>query len=72
MAIHFEDENDAWIDDDTFVGHFFRQMGKPVTKVHLQFGEPIVSSDFVFLQENTRQQIDSMLLKIQLELSSKN
>jgi 1-acyl-sn-glycerol-3-phosphate acyltransferase len=72
MAIHFEDENDAWIDDDTFVGHFFRQMGKPVTKVHLQFGEPIISSDFVFLQENTRQQIDSMLLKIQLELSSKN
>jgi len=72
MAIHFEDENDAWIDDDTFVGHFFRQMGKPVTKVHLQFGEPILNRDFKILQETTRLQIDSMLQKIQSELFAKN
>jgi 1-acyl-sn-glycerol-3-phosphate acyltransferase len=69
MAIHFEDENDAWIDDDTFVGHFFRQMGKLVTKVHLQYGEPVESNDYNFLKENTRIRIDSMLKEIQAALT---
>jgi 1-acyl-sn-glycerol-3-phosphate acyltransferase len=69
MAIHFEDENDAWINDDTFVGHFFIQMGKPVTKVHLWYGEPIASNDYRLLKENTRLQIDSMLQKIQSSLT---
>ncbi len=71
VAIHFEDENDAWIDDDTFVGHFFRQMGKPVTKVHLRYGEPLKSNDYIYLQQKTRLQIDLMLQQIQLALSSK-
>jgi 1-acyl-sn-glycerol-3-phosphate acyltransferase len=71
VAIHFEDENDAWIDDDTFMGHFFRQMGKPLTKVHLQYGEPLESNDYKLLQQNTRLQIDSMLQTIQLALPSR-
>ena len=25
MAIHYKDVNDAWVDKDTFVGHFFRK-----------------------------------------------
>lgn len=61
MAIHFEDENDAWVDDDTFVGHFFRQMGKPVTRVTIRYGKPLINSDYKILQQNTRAQIDTML-----------
>jgi 1-acyl-sn-glycerol-3-phosphate acyltransferase len=61
MAIHFEDENDAWIDDDTFVGHFFRQMSKPVTKATVRYGKPLSNSDYKVLQKETRNQIDSML-----------
>ena len=68
-AIHFEDENDAWVDDDTFVGHFFRQMSKPVTRVHLQLGVPVMNKDYQRLKETTRQQIDNMLQEIQSSLS---
>ncbi len=61
MAIHYKDEKDSWIDDDTFVGHFFRQMSKPVTKVYIRYGTPVISPDFKILQQETRNQIDKML-----------
>jgi 1-acyl-sn-glycerol-3-phosphate acyltransferase len=64
MAIHYADENDAWIDDDTFLGHFFRQMGKPVTRVSLRYGKPVVDSDYNVLLENTKKQIEGMLDQI--------
>ncbi|WP_372949867.1 lysophospholipid acyltransferase family protein [Mariniphaga sp.] len=64
MAIHFEDENDAWVDDDTFVGHFFRQMSKPVTRVTIRYGKPLTNSDYKMLQKETREQIDTMLQEI--------
>jgi 1-acyl-sn-glycerol-3-phosphate acyltransferase len=64
MAIHFEDENDAWVDDDTFVGHFFRQMGKPVTSVTIRYGSPLANNNYKVLQQKTREQIDIMLQEI--------
>lgn len=64
MAIHFEDENDAWVDDDTFVGHFFRQMGKPVTHVTIRYGKPLTSNNYKILRQETRRQIDDMLKEI--------
>lgn len=64
MAIHFKDENDAWVDDDTFVGHFFRQMGKPVTHVTIRYGKPLGNNNYKILQQETRQQIDEMLKEI--------
>lgn len=64
MAIHFEDENVAWVDDDTFVGHFFRQMGKPVTHVTIRYNKPLINSDYKILRQKTREQIDTMLQDI--------
>jgi len=64
MAIHYKDENDAWVGNDTFLPHFFRQMGKPVTKVYLKFGSPVLDSDYKNIQLQTREQIDSMLTQI--------
>ncbi|WP_372933537.1 lysophospholipid acyltransferase family protein [Mariniphaga sediminis] len=61
MAIHFKDEKDAWIDDDTFVGHFFRQMSKPLIHVSVRYGKPLVNSDYKILQKETREQINAML-----------
>jgi 1-acyl-sn-glycerol-3-phosphate acyltransferase len=61
MAIHFPDEKDAWIDDDTFTGHFFRQMSKPVTKVFVKYGAPLKNEDYKVLQNETKESIDSML-----------
>jgi 1-acyl-sn-glycerol-3-phosphate acyltransferase len=64
MAIHFPDEKDAWIDDDTFAGHFFRQMSKPVTKVFVKYGEPLKNEDYKALQNETKESIDSMLKEL--------
>ena len=64
LAIHFVDENDAWIDDDTFIGHFFRQMSKPTTQVYLRYGKPLVHADYKVLLKETKEQIDGMLKQI--------
>ncbi len=63
-AIHYHDINDAWVGNDTFIGHFFRQLGKPTTKVEIKFGSPIVNSDYKLLQTETKQHIEKMLLQI--------
>ncbi len=64
VAISYKNKNDAWIGDDTFIGHFFRQMWKPITYVTVQYGEPIIENDALSLKEKTRQEIDAMLQEI--------
>ena len=64
MAIHYKDINDAWVDDDTFLGHFFRQMSKPVTHVSIRYGKPLTHADYKVLQTETRKQIHAMLEEI--------
>jgi 1-acyl-sn-glycerol-3-phosphate acyltransferase len=64
MAIHYRDEDDAWVGNDTLLGHFFRQMGKPVTKVYIKYGTPVLSPDYKQTQQQTREQIDMMLQQI--------
>ena len=64
MAIHYKDINDAWVGNDTLLRHFFRQMGKPVTKVFIQYGTPISGSDYKQIQQQTKAQIDLMLQQI--------
>jgi 1-acyl-sn-glycerol-3-phosphate acyltransferase len=63
-AINFRDIDDAWVGDDLFVPHFFRQMWKPVSFVEVQFGEPITSNDFNVLKEETMLSISRMLDKM--------
>lgn len=66
VAIHYNDEKDAWIDDDTFIGHFFRQMSKPFIRATVRYGEPLTSTDYAVLRDKTREQINSMLQEISL------
>lgn len=70
MAIHFEDENDAWVGNDTFLPHFFRQMGKPFTKVYIKYGTPVLDSDYKVVQNHTHEQIDAMLNQIINEIKA--
>ncbi len=65
MAIEYRDKNDAWVDDDTFVSHFFRQMGKPITHVTVQFADPVVDTNYQQLQKKVKETIDNMLAKIE-------
>ena len=71
MAIHYADENDAWVGKDTLLGHIFRQMGKPVSKVYIRYGTPISDSDYKKLQKQTRTQINKMLMEITDEYLTK-
>lgn len=65
MAIHYKDVNDAWVDKDTFVGHFFRQLSKPVTKVYVKYGEAEIHTDYKVLQDKTKNSIETMLKEMQ-------
>ena len=64
MAIHYKDEDDAWVGNDNLLSHFFKQMGKLVTKVYINYGTPVSGSDYKLIQNETRKQIDSMLTRI--------
>lgn len=70
MAIYYKDENDAWIGNDTFLWHFFRQMGKPITKIYIRYGNPYMDSDYKSLQAEIRSQIDLMLTELTNEHSN--
>ncbi len=61
MAIQYKDREDAWVGDDTFLGHFFRQISKPVTHVEIQYGAPLILADYKELQTKTKESIDHML-----------
>ncbi|MEN8116668.1 MAG: lysophospholipid acyltransferase family protein [Bacteroidota bacterium] len=65
MAIDYVDMEDAWVDKDLFLNHFFRQMGKIKTKVNIRYGEAISDSDYKILQKKTKEKIESMLREIQ-------
>lgn len=64
MAIHYCDADDAWVGNDTFIPHFFRQMSKPVSRVFVRFGPVVTGSDYKIIQQNTREEIDLMLTKV--------
>jgi len=64
MAIHYKDVEDAWVGEDTFLGHVFRQMGKPVSKVYIRYGEPVSSSNYNELQKEVKKRIDKMLQEL--------
>lgn len=42
MVIEYADPDDAWVDDDTLLRHLLSWLGKPVTRVKLSFGPPVV------------------------------
>lgn len=60
-AIYYCDKNNAWVGNDTFIGHFFLQFWKPYTKVFVRFAEPILNDDFQLLKENTKVEIEKLL-----------
>ena len=60
-AIHFADANDAWIGDDPFLFHFFRQMGKRKTTVKVWFGEPKLANNAHQLKDHIQHTIDQKL-----------
>ena len=52
-AIWYEEREDAWVGDDTFIGHFLRVFRKPVVRVHVSYGSPVTDSDPEILRKET-------------------
>lgn len=63
-AIEYPDRNNSWVGTDSFVAHFFRQMWKPVSRVNIRFGTPIIEHEFSVLKDKTHQSIEAMLAEI--------
>lgn len=60
-AIEYRNRNDAWVGNDSFIAHFFRQMWKPLTFVNFTFGEKICNENFKVLKEQTRSAIIALI-----------
>ncbi|MBM4371498.1 MAG: 1-acyl-sn-glycerol-3-phosphate acyltransferase [Deltaproteobacteria bacterium] len=45
VAIWYEAREDAWVGEDTFVGHFLRVFRKPAIRVHVAYGPPMTDTD---------------------------
>jgi len=70
IAIDYLTPDDAWINDDTFIPHFFKCFGKPKTYISIHYGEPIVESDSEILISKTKSWIDQQLVEMQKEWSN--
>lgn len=65
-AICYQHSEHAWISDETFIGHFFRELWRPVSMVEIRFGEVITGSDFLLLKQNVKEAIEKMLSDMEI------
>ena len=61
IAIHYEDQSDAWVGDDTFAPHFIRCFSKKHSYVHINYGPPIDCQNDEDLLKKAKDWIDSSL-----------
>lgn len=64
VAVEFEDLNDAFVNDDTFVPHFYQSFKKRTMKAQVRFGEPILLEDDEALLEQTKAWIDAQMIEM--------
>ena len=67
IAIEYQNSKDAWVDEDTFVRHFFECFGKAKTKARICYGHPIRSRDPEVLMTQAKQWIDIRLRQMRKE-----
>ena len=61
LAIEYEDPEDAWIGDDTFLRHFFQTFGKRRINIHLSIGPAMMHSDGELLMNMVHDWIEKEL-----------
>ena len=60
-AIVYQHKEHAWISKETFVGHFFRELWRPVSWAEVRFGTPLQGADWQPLKEQVNAVIKNML-----------
>lgn len=71
MVIHYENIQDAWIGDDTFIRHFVECFGKRRTHITQVYGEPIEAEDGLSLRQFTKDWIDHQMAALAPEPADK-
>ena len=61
VAIEYDDPDDAWVDDDTFLRHFFQVFRKRKITAQVAFGPPVRSSDHETLRRQSHDWIARQL-----------
>lgn len=54
MAIEYQDPDDAWVGDDTFIPHFLQVFAKPKVVCEVHYGAPMWESDGDVLREKVQ------------------
>lgn len=67
IAIEYQDPEDAWIGDDTFIRHFFQVFAKRKVVCKVHYGAPIWTSDGEELRVNVQGWVNSELTLIRKE-----
>ncbi len=72
VAIEYEDPNDAWVGDETFLPHFLRAFGgKKRTRVKVRYGEVMREKDGDVLKEKVQEWLEHNLKDLQDEWGMK-
>lgn len=61
VAISYADRGDAWVGEDTFLGHFFTCFAKERIDVYVRFGPALRGTDWKSLKEQTESWVRSHL-----------
>lgn len=64
IALEYQQTNDFWVGDDTFIRHFLECFGKFRTYVRVHYGDAIYGTDPQRLMETTKETIDQQLMDI--------
>jgi len=67
VAIDYEDLNDAWIGDDTFIPHFIRCFGKWRTEIKVSYLKPVYGDNIDKLIAESKKEIDAEMLRFRKE-----
>ncbi len=64
LAIEYEDPDDAWVGDDTFLRHFFQTFGKRKVDMHVSIGPAMIDTDGEALMNTAHDWIKKELLSL--------
>ena len=71
IAIEFEHQDVAWVNQDTFIPHFLKIFGTyNEINVKVAFGEPRIGSDWEKLKDECHEWVNAKLLEMRAEFDS--
>lgn len=65
VALEYEQVEDAWVGDETFLPHFLKTFGRKKTRAKIRFGPPIFDSDGEQLRAKVTQWMKQNLAEMQ-------